>query len=680
MTARGPVRADAGEGAPLVDTRLPNATQDPPPEALTIRVDPRTDPRLAGADVLRQRLSAARNVLVLTGAGVSVASGLPAYRTPATATGGPVSPYADDELPPELDGRLLLGSLPAVWSAWGPRRTEILAARPNAAHLAIAAWLAAAPTGARRTLVTQNVDDLHERAAGLPVTATATGGGPTESPVAHLHGQLLVSRCVRDPACHRAPDAATWSEPPSCPGCGGPLRPDVVLFGEPVDLDAQWQARRAVRACDVLLAVGTSGMVSSASALLRYARDVGALTVAVNPDHAAPDGLPLHGSAPDRYDVHVRAPAEVALPLLLADGADDPAAAGVRTVASALPRAGTAPARPQVGAEPATGRHSRWWAPLSSARPTGADTAVEAAARRAGDALLGCAVGDAHGERFFGPAGAALDLITRRVLPDPPPGGLRWTDDTLQHASVVAVLRRHDGEVPPDALAQHLALHLDVGRGYGRGSRELLWAVRLGADWRRESASLFGGGSWGNGAAMRSAAIGAWHAGDWRAARDVAARQAVVTHAHDEGRDGAAVVAAVAAVLAGSRGGDLPPRELLLAAADGSCAPGRLRDGITAAADLLARGEIGDDVETVRSVAGALGTGQEGASWDTVPFVLWSVLQAPDDLEATFWRTVTGLGDRDTTCAIACALVACRTGEDDTLRGWASRVEALPRM
>ena len=75
-----------------------------------------------------------------------------------------------------------------------------------------------------------------------------------------------------------------------------------------------------------------------------------------------------------------------------------------------------------------------------------------------------------------------------------------------------------------------------------------------------------------------------------------------------------------------------------------------------------------------------LGTGREGASWDTVPFVLWSVLQSPDDLVATFWRTVAGLGDRDTTCAIACALVACRTGEDDVLREWSARVEPLPRL
>ena len=282
-----------------------------------MRAAPGADPALASLPALGRRLAAARRVLVLTGAGTSVASGIPAYRTPDGETGGAVSPYAADDLPPELDSTLLPGSLPLLWQRWGPRRAEVLAAQPNAAHRALAAWLAGAPAGTERSLATQNVDDLHERAAGTPVVAPAPADGPVEVPVAHLHGQLLVSRCLRDPACYRAVDREPWAAPPPCPRCGGALRPDVVLFGEPVALDARWQARRAVRGCDVLLAVGTSGLVSSASSLLRYARDVGALSVTVNPDAAAPDGLPLHGGSASRYDVHVRARAEVVLPLLL---------------------------------------------------------------------------------------------------------------------------------------------------------------------------------------------------------------------------------------------------------------------------------------------------------------------------------------------------------------------------
>ncbi|MFC3690133.1 SIR2 family NAD-dependent protein deacylase [Aquipuribacter hungaricus] len=290
--------------------------------SLEVRVDRSTDPRLAGVPALARTLSSARRVLVLTGAGTSVASGIPAYRTPDGPAGGATAPYDADDLPVELDGTRLPGSLPRLWQAWGPRRAEVTAARPNAAHLALAGWVAGSPAGTVRTLVTQNVDDLHERAAGLDVVVpdASAGRGPVEVPVAHLHGQLLVSRCTRDPGCHRAVDREPWAGPPPCPACGAPLRPDVVLFGEPVALDAQWQARSAVRGCDVLLAVGTSGLVSSASSLLRYARDVGALTVAVNPDDVAPDGLPLHGSTASRYEVHVRATAEAALPVLLGEG------------------------------------------------------------------------------------------------------------------------------------------------------------------------------------------------------------------------------------------------------------------------------------------------------------------------------------------------------------------------
>ncbi|MFC3687190.1 ADP-ribosylglycohydrolase family protein [Aquipuribacter hungaricus] len=294
------------------------------------------------------------------------------------------------------------------------------------------------------------------------------------------------------------------------------------------------------------------------------------------------------------------------------------------------------------------------------------------------EALLGCAIGDAHGERYFGPPEVASRRIQERRLPDVPAGGLRWTDDTLQSASVVAVLERYDGDLPQDALVQHLARSMDMDRGYGHGSRELLWAVRHGADWRHESATLFGAGSYGNGAAMRAAVVGAWHAGDPDRAGALAAQQAAVTHHQQEGRTGAAAVAAVASMLAGSRGGPLPSWRVLLDAAQSVCPPGKVQDGVRSVVDLVERGAVGDDPASIAHAASVLGTGREGSAWDTVPFVLWSLVQSADDLEATFWRTVAGLGDRDTTCAIACALVACRTGADATLRAWAARVEPLP--
>ena len=88
--------------------------------------------------------------------------------------------------------------------------------------------------------------------------------------------------------------------------CGGSTRPGLVLFGEAVDLDAQWAARQMLRQCEALVAIGTSGAVTPPYSWLRYARDVGAPSLLVNPD---PD-------AGDDFDLHVRLEADVAAPLL----------------------------------------------------------------------------------------------------------------------------------------------------------------------------------------------------------------------------------------------------------------------------------------------------------------------------------------------------------------------------
>jgi NAD-dependent deacetylase len=237
-------------------------------------------------DDLRRRIDSCRRVLVLTGAGISVASGLPTFR----GVGGI---YADADIERLHHTEHLDEQLDALWAFWGPVRGAVARAQPNDGHLAVARWMSAADGAGRDvTLVTQNVDDLHERAGSRDV--------------AHLHGRVFATRCT---ACGftSSDDRSEPAAAPICPGCGGRLRPGMVLFGEPVDIDAEWTAKRAVRSCDLLLAVGTVGAVSSASRLLRYARDVDALTVCVDP---APETHPT-------VDVHVQLPAELALPDLL---------------------------------------------------------------------------------------------------------------------------------------------------------------------------------------------------------------------------------------------------------------------------------------------------------------------------------------------------------------------------
>ena len=234
-------------------------------------------------------IQSAERILILTGAGISRASGLRTYR-------GDEGLYADTEIAALHHADALPGSLPELWGFWGPRRDTISHALPNAAHRAVAAFQRERAALRRPvTLATQNVDDLHER-----------GGSPQ---AAHLHGSLFSTRCSERTCRYRKnPDRTPYSEPPHCPVCGSWLRPDVVLFGEPLAVEAQQVSRRAVRECDLLLAVGTSGEVSTAAGLIRYAADVGALLVAVDPA----------ASVPSTFDVHVPLPAEQALPTLLA--------------------------------------------------------------------------------------------------------------------------------------------------------------------------------------------------------------------------------------------------------------------------------------------------------------------------------------------------------------------------
>ncbi len=142
-------------------------------------------------------------------------------------------------------------------------------------------------------------------------------------------------------------------------------------------------------------------------------------------------------------------------------------------------------------------------------------------------------------------------LITRRELPG---GRWQWTDDTETACSVVAVLAAHR-RIDQDELAHSFARHHDAERGYGPAVNRLLRLVRAGGGWRELSAALFDGqGSWGNGAAMRIAPLGAWYADDPEQAAHQAEISACPTHQHREAVVGATAVAAAAALAAAPDG------------------------------------------------------------------------------------------------------------------------------
>jgi NAD-dependent deacetylase len=217
---------------------------------------------------LADLVARARRPVVLTGAGLSVASGLPTYRGPeglwtldpdAAAIGGPPPPDA-----PEADVRVFWDR---SWSHWGPMREVAGRAGPNAGHLALSAWQAAVPG---LVVVTQNVDGLDTRAGTRDVR--------------EIHGTLWRDRCS-DPGCPQPPwpDDEPRATAPPCPTCGRPARLDAVMFHEALDPLTFHLVKRAVKDADLLVVTGTSGSVSPASDLPWLASDYGVPCVRVDP-------------------------------------------------------------------------------------------------------------------------------------------------------------------------------------------------------------------------------------------------------------------------------------------------------------------------------------------------------------------------------------------------------------
>ncbi|MBN1484612.1 MAG: ADP-ribosylglycohydrolase family protein [Chloroflexia bacterium] len=273
--------------------------------------------------------------------------------------------------------------------------------------------------------------------------------------------------------------------------------------------------------------------------------------------------------------------------------------------------------------------------------------------------LEGLSVGDAFGQRFFS---VSFSLIARRELPPPP---WPWTDDTHMALSIVEVLRDH-GRIQQDALARAFAVRFsqEPFRGYARGAASLLTRVSGGADWRQIAPSLFGEGSYGNGAAMRAAPIGGFFGGDPERAAREAQRSAVITHAHPEGQAGAMAVAAAAAIAARPE----PPAGLQFLREAARFVPSSItREQVERSFEIA-----GDDLA---AAVRQLGTGRRVSAQDTVPFCLWCAAHRLDDLAEALWWTAGGLGDCDTTCAIVGGIVALSA---PVPRAWVERREPLP--
>ncbi|WP_405602848.1 ADP-ribosylglycohydrolase family protein [Streptomyces sp. NBC_01410] len=293
-----------------------------------------------------------------------------------------------------------------------------------------------------------------------------------------------------------------------------------------------------------------------------------------------------------------------------------------------------------------------------------ADSSRDRRFERALDSLRGLSVGDALGSQFFVPSN--YPSLKRRALP---PGPWQWTDDTEMACSVLSVLAAHD-RVDQDALARSFAEHHDFDRGYGPAVNRMLRLIREGGDWRELAAALFQGqGSWGNGSAMRIAPLGAWYADDPEQATHQAEISSYTTHQHREAVVGAMAVAAAAALAADPAGP--PGAEDLLDGVIALVPRSAVGAGLRRARDML-------DYDDAGTVAAVLGSGRRTSAHDTVPFALWSAARSLGDFERVFWTTAQVGGDVDTTCAIACGVVAAgKSGQPPA--AWLEQTERLPQ-
>lgn len=231
-------------------------------------------------------------IAVLSGAGISAESGVPTFRDDKNGLWARFDPY-------ELSSTRGWHEHPErVWAWYLWRHHLVARVEPNDGHRAVAAWRDH-PDVTDVTVVTQNVDNLHERAGS--------------NPVHHLHGSLFEFRCDSCGSRYTGPledvdEPVLEIAPPICTICAGLIRPSIVWFGEPLP-DAPWQAAvDAASTADLIVVVGTSGLVYPAAGLPDIALSRGVVVIEVNPEPT-----PLSGNA----TVTIRESASIALPSLL---------------------------------------------------------------------------------------------------------------------------------------------------------------------------------------------------------------------------------------------------------------------------------------------------------------------------------------------------------------------------
>jgi ADP-ribosylglycohydrolase len=285
----------------------------------------------------------------------------------------------------------------------------------------------------------------------------------------------------------------------------------------------------------------------------------------------------------------------------------------------------------------------------------------------ASKSLTGISIGDAFGESFFGEESLMKSYIHQRIIPG---SSLDFTDDTIMAIVVFKSLEKF-GEINQYFLAEEFTknYYLDINRGYGPSMHQYFRGVKSGENWKKVSYSKFEGqGSMGNGGAMRAAVIGAYFYDDLDKLKCNAELSCEVTHANKEAIEGTKAIALAAAFAI--------QEKLGLIELDQQSFTQKIQNELD---DSDMKSKLNkvlylDGAPSIELLVKTLGNGIKMTAQDTVPIVIWMLSRYRNDFEKCLWNTVSVLGDRDTTCAMAggVSILCC---DENTIPDWVSNIE-----
>lgn len=286
----------------------------------------------------------------------------------------------------------------------------------------------------------------------------------------------------------------------------------------------------------------------------------------------------------------------------------------------------------------------------------------------ASKSLKGISIGDAFGESFFGDEDLMKNYIQQRIITE---STLDFTDDTIMAIAVFKSLKKF-GAINQEFLAEEFTknYYLDINRGYGPSMHQYFRAIKDDENWKEVSCSKFEGqGSMGNGGAMRASVIGAYFYDDFDKLKLNAELSCEVTHANKEAIEGTKGIALAAAFVIREKLGLIQLNQQdFIQKIQNELDDSDMKSKLNKALYL-------DGNPSIELLVRTLGNGIKMTAQDTVPIVIWMLSRYRNNFEESLWNTVSALGDRDTTSAMAggVSILCC---DENTIPNWTKNVES----